>query len=80
MTATGIGASVKRKEDKRFITGKGKYTDDINLKDQTFAYFVRSSPCACHHQVDQHQEGGGHARRCWRVHRLLMWPKTRLAA
>jgi aerobic carbon-monoxide dehydrogenase large subunit len=42
MTATGIGASVKRKEDKRFITGKGRYTDDINLKNQSFAYFVRS--------------------------------------
>jgi aerobic carbon-monoxide dehydrogenase large subunit len=42
MTATGIGASVKRKEDKRFITGQGRYTDDINLKDQTYAYFVRS--------------------------------------
>jgi aerobic carbon-monoxide dehydrogenase large subunit len=42
MTATGIGASVKRKEDNRFITGKGRYTDDINLKGQTFAYFVRS--------------------------------------
>ncbi len=42
MTATGIGASVKRKEDKRFITGQGRYTDDINLKGQTYAYFVRS--------------------------------------
>jgi aerobic carbon-monoxide dehydrogenase large subunit len=42
MTGTGIGASVKRKEDQRFITGKGQYTDDINLKDQTYAYFVRS--------------------------------------
>ena len=30
MSATGIGASVKRKEDIRFITGKGRYTDDIN--------------------------------------------------
>jgi aerobic carbon-monoxide dehydrogenase large subunit len=42
MAGTGIGASVKRKEDLRFITGKGQYTDDINLKDQTYAYFVRS--------------------------------------
>ena len=42
MTDTGIGARVLRKEDKRFITGKGQYTDDINLKDQTYAYFVRS--------------------------------------
>ena len=39
---TGIGARVKRKEDLRFITGKGNYTDDINLPKQTYAYFVRS--------------------------------------
>jgi aerobic carbon-monoxide dehydrogenase large subunit len=42
MSETGIGARVKRKEDQRFITGKGRYTDDINLKGQTYAYFVRS--------------------------------------
>jgi carbon-monoxide dehydrogenase large subunit len=42
MSETGIGARVKRKEDQRFITGKGQYTDDINLKGQTYAYFVRS--------------------------------------
>ena len=42
MSETGIGASVRRKEDQRFITGKGRYTDDINLKNQTYAYFVRS--------------------------------------
>jgi carbon-monoxide dehydrogenase large subunit len=29
MNATGIGAAVRRKEDFRFITGKGQYTDDI---------------------------------------------------
>jgi carbon-monoxide dehydrogenase large subunit len=42
MSETGIGARVKRKEDHRFITGKGRYTDDINLKDQAYGYFVRS--------------------------------------
>jgi carbon-monoxide dehydrogenase large subunit len=42
MSETGIGARVKRKEDLRFITGKGRYTDDINLKGQVYAYFVRS--------------------------------------
>jgi aerobic carbon-monoxide dehydrogenase large subunit len=42
MTATGIGASVRRKEDHRFITGKGRYTDDVNRPGQTYAYFVRS--------------------------------------
>ena len=38
----GIGASVTRKEDKKFLTGKGRYTDDINRRGQTHAYFVRS--------------------------------------
>ena len=38
----GIGASVTRKEDKKFLTGKGRYTDDINRPGQTHAYFVRS--------------------------------------
>lgn len=42
MSSDGIGASVRRKEDIRFITGKGNYTDDMNLPDQKFAYFVRS--------------------------------------
>src|SRR5271165_5247367 len=42
MSATGIGAAVRRKEDQRFITGKGHYTDDINRPGQAFAYFVRS--------------------------------------
>ncbi len=42
MSATGIGAAVRRKEDHRFITGKGHYTDDINRFGQTYAYFVRS--------------------------------------
>jgi aerobic carbon-monoxide dehydrogenase large subunit len=37
-----IGASIKRKEDYRFLTGAGNYTDDISLPGQTYAYFVRS--------------------------------------
>ena len=40
--STGIGARVKRKEDKRFITGKGKYTDDVRSENQAYAAFVRS--------------------------------------
>ena len=42
MTAQGIGARVLRKEDRRFLMGKGQYTDDIVLPDQTYAVFVRS--------------------------------------
>ena len=41
--ADGIGASVRRKEDKKFTTGKGRYTDDINRPGQLHAYFIRSN-------------------------------------
>jgi len=37
-----IGEPVRRKEDYRFLTGAGQYTDDINLANQRFAVFVRS--------------------------------------
>lgn len=38
----GIGASVRRREDKRFVTGSGNYTDDIQVKGQVHAAFARS--------------------------------------
>ena len=37
-----VGSRVERKEDKKFLTGKGRYTADINLVNQTYAFFVRS--------------------------------------
>ena len=42
MSKNGIGASVKRVEDFRFLTGRGTYTDDITRPGQVFAYFLRS--------------------------------------
>ncbi len=42
MSATGIGASVRRLEDRRYITGKGNYVDDVNRHGQAYAYFLRS--------------------------------------
>ncbi|MCX7382611.1 MAG: xanthine dehydrogenase family protein molybdopterin-binding subunit [Alphaproteobacteria bacterium] len=38
----GIGASVRRKEDLRFISGRGNYTDDINRPGQTHMVIKRS--------------------------------------
>ncbi|WP_298862604.1 xanthine dehydrogenase family protein molybdopterin-binding subunit [uncultured Sulfitobacter sp.] len=38
----GIGASSKRREDVRFLTGEGNYTDDINVNGQAYVYFLRS--------------------------------------
>ncbi|GAA3998093.1 xanthine dehydrogenase family protein molybdopterin-binding subunit [Comamonas faecalis] len=43
-----IGESLKRKEDQRFLTGAGNYTDDINLANQKYGYFVRSPHAHAH--------------------------------
>ena len=37
-----IGESVLRKEDLRFLTGAGQYTDDVLLQDMAYTVFVRS--------------------------------------
>ncbi|MEQ8279178.1 MAG: xanthine dehydrogenase family protein molybdopterin-binding subunit [Deltaproteobacteria bacterium] len=37
-----IGQPIKRKEDHRFLTGRGRYTDDIVRPNQAYAHFVRS--------------------------------------
>jgi aerobic carbon-monoxide dehydrogenase large subunit len=42
MPKDGIGASTVRREDIRFLTGKGRYTADINLRGQAHAVFLRS--------------------------------------
>jgi carbon-monoxide dehydrogenase large subunit len=42
MAFEGIGASVRRKEDARFLNGRGNYTDDINRPGQLHAYVKRS--------------------------------------
>src|SRR6266581_3044562 len=42
MTTFGIGASVKRREDQRLLTGEGRFADDFNGLGQAHAAFVRS--------------------------------------
>ncbi|MBM3570297.1 MAG: xanthine dehydrogenase family protein molybdopterin-binding subunit [Alphaproteobacteria bacterium] len=42
MATNGIGAAVRRREDYRFLTGGGTYTDDIDRPGQVYAAFVRS--------------------------------------
>jgi carbon-monoxide dehydrogenase large subunit len=37
-----VGQAVERREDARFLTGRGQYTDDITLPQQTYGVFVRS--------------------------------------
>ncbi len=39
---TGIGQPVRRREDLRLVTGRGRYSDDLSLPGQAYAIFVRS--------------------------------------
>ena len=66
MSATGVGASVRRKEDIRFITGKGHYTDDFDRPGQGHAHFIRSPHAHARIKSDRHQrhEGPPRGRRC----------------
>ncbi|MDK3071896.1 xanthine dehydrogenase family protein molybdopterin-binding subunit [Sedimentitalea sp. JM2-8] len=47
----GIGASPKRREDVRFLSGTGNYTDDINLNGQAYVHFLRSD--VAHGRIDR---------------------------
>jgi len=41
MTEDGIGAPVRRREDRRFLTGRGRYVHDIVRPQQLHAVFLR---------------------------------------
>jgi carbon-monoxide dehydrogenase large subunit len=42
MALGAIGQPVRRKEDQRLLTGKGRFTDDLSIAGQTYAAIVRS--------------------------------------
>jgi carbon-monoxide dehydrogenase large subunit len=42
MKQFGIGQPVRRVEDRRFITGRGRYLDDLNRQRQAYAFMLRS--------------------------------------
>ena len=58
-----IGASVRRKEDYRFLTGSGQYTDDVNPPNHVHAYFLRSPHAHAKIRKIDTDEGEGGARR-----------------
>ena len=58
MNDTGVGARVVRKEDQRFIMGKGRYIDDINLPRQTYAVFRALAACPCPDRSDRRDRRG----------------------
>ena len=37
-----FGQSIRRREDARFLTGQGRYADDVNMAGQAYAYILRS--------------------------------------
>ncbi|GMV01426.1 MAG: xanthine dehydrogenase family protein molybdopterin-binding subunit [Burkholderiaceae bacterium] len=42
MSSSPIGKSLPRREDQRFLTGAGQYTDDVVMPGQTYGVFLRS--------------------------------------
>jgi CO/xanthine dehydrogenase Mo-binding subunit len=65
MGVEGIGASVARKEDKRFLTGKGRYTDDMSVPGMKYAFFVRSPYAHARIKsidISRHGHAGRHRR------------------
>jgi aerobic carbon-monoxide dehydrogenase large subunit len=48
MAKFGIGQAVRRVEDQRFLTGQGRYVDDINLPGQAFGVPVLSPHAHAH--------------------------------
>ncbi len=63
MGVEGIGARVARKEDKRFITGAGRYTDDMIVPGMKHAAFRALAARPCEDQEHRHGGRQGHAGR-----------------
>ena len=79
MSATGIGAAVRRKEDLRFITGRGQYTDDVIRPRETRAVFRTLAACARKDQEHRYKRSQDDAGRDRRAHRAPSWQPTRSA-
>ena len=69
-TAFGsIGHPIRRKEDARLLTGKGRFTDDFSLDGQTYAAMVRSPHPHARIVRDRDERGEGDAGRARRADR-----------
>ena len=69
MTKFGIGQPVPRLEDPRFITGRGRYVDDIDLPLQCLRRGGHVAARACADQEHRHRQGQGGAGRARRADR-----------
>lgn len=62
----GVGQPVRRTEDLRFLTGAGRYTDDIDVPGQVYAYVLRSPHAHAEiGAIDTRTAGAAPA--CWAV-------------
>ena len=70
-TAKLLGASIKRREDPRFITGKGNYTDDLKLPGMILAAYqmLERYPKPTEEQIRHQLEGN--LCRCTGYHNIV---------
>ena len=68
-TSARIGQPVPRKEDLRFVAGKGRYADDFNVEGQAYAWMVRSPHAHAVIRVDRCRGGASRSRRVCGAHR-----------
>ena len=80
MSKPAIGQSLPRKEDHRFLTGQGRYLDDIVVPGALHAHFVRSPHAHARILVDRHRGRRPGARRRARRHRARSRAMDDLAA
>ena len=64
--STGIGQPVRRREDLRLLTGRGRYSDDINVPGQAYAVMVRSPHAHARIRVHRRCRGACALRACSR--------------
>ncbi len=66
---TAIGTPLLRREDYRFLTGQGNYTDDINRPGQLHAFMLQQPARPCPLGRNRHGRGEGRAGRRRRLYR-----------
>ena len=54
-TGTGIGQPVRRREDLRLLTGRGRYSDDVNVRRPGLCGHGALAACACAHPFHRHR-------------------------
>ena len=63
MNQYGIGQPVRRVEDRRFLTGRGSYIDDLARPRQAYAYMLRSPHAHARYPRARHRSRCGCAGR-----------------